>query len=139
MVRKGRGRKATSLHFTAGSSRVHPSSLGLGDKLPPPDHLSGRTRPRSFHLTARVFPSLVSPVGDSLGLGSKLPGMPRPPRSRSGNPLSKLRLPPRKVSRAVREKKSQTTLPSGPAWTWVLGILVLTVLAAALLVLRAQG
>ena len=53
--------------------------------------------------------------------------------------MSKLRLPPRKVSRAVREKKSHTIAPSGPAWTWVLGILVLTVLAAALLVLRAQG
>ncbi len=71
MVRKGRGRKATSVLQVRSPL---PSSLGLGDKLPPPDHLSIRARPRRFHLTARVFPSLVSPVGDSLGLGRKLSG-----------------------------------------------------------------
>ena len=114
-----------------------PSSLGLGFRHTP-DHLSIRARPRSFHLPPSCSPRPLRLVNAWAWAVSCL-GMPRPPRSRSGNPLSKLRLPPRKVSRAVREKKSQTLAPSGPAWTWVLGILVLTVLAAALLVLRAQG
>lgn len=105
-------------YFTALQCRVEPCSP---EQLPPERSCS----PRPLRLVT-AWAWAVS-----------CPGMPRPPTQ--GNPVSKLRLPPRKVSRAVREKKSQTTLPSGPAWTWVLGILVLTVLAAALLVLRAQG